>query len=126
MQLAVYLELDTEKILEALQAAQAYDALPLDAPAAWGDSDGGMTYLDALGAEDEHYELIELDATVAVALENLPARERSIIHLRFIEELSQAEIGQRIGISQMQVSRLLRRSLEQLRVLTDAQQAEEP
>jgi RNA polymerase sigma-B factor len=125
-ELAVYLELDTEKILEALQAAQAYDALPLDAPAGSGDSDGGMTYLDALGAEDEHYELIELDATVAVALENLPVRERSIIHLRFIEELSQAEIGQRIGISQMQVSRLLRRSLEQLRVLTNAQQAEEP
>jgi len=56
---------------------------------------------------------------------DLQARERAIIRLRFIEELSQAEIGRRVGISQMQVSRLLRRSLQQLRVLTDAQ-VEEP
>lgn len=124
-ELAEYLELDTEKVLDALQAAQAYDALPLDAPTGSRDSDEGITYLDALGMEDERYELIELDATVAAALKSLPARERAIIRLRFIEELSQAEIGHRIGISQMQVSRLLRRSLEQLRVLANAQ-AEEP
>jgi RNA polymerase sigma-B factor len=114
-ELAVYLELDTERVLEALQAAQAYEALPLDAPAE------GITYLDSLGSEDEHYELVELDATVATALKSLPPRERAIVRLRFIEELSQAEIGRRVGISQMQVSRLLRRSLEELRVLTHAQ-----
>jgi RNA polymerase sigma-B factor len=121
-ELAEYLELDQEKILDALQAAQAYDALPLDAPTGSArDGDGGATYLDTLGAEDERYELVELDATVAAALERLPPRERAIIHLRFIEELNQAEIGRRIGISQMQVSRLLRRSLEQLRILSRAQ-----
>jgi RNA polymerase sigma-B factor len=122
-ELAVYLELDTEKVLEALQAAQAYEALPLDAPAGSADSDEGMTYLDALGSEDEHYELVELDVTVATALKSLPSRERAIVHLRFIEELSQAEIGRHVGISQMQVSRLLRRSLEELRALTHAQAA---
>jgi RNA polymerase sigma-B factor len=121
-ELAVYLELATEQVLEALQAAQAYEALPLDAPA--GSADGeGITYLDSLGSEDEHYELVELDATVATALKSLPPRERAIVRLRFIEELSQVEIGRRIGISQMQVSRLLRRSLEQLRVLTHETQA---
>ncbi len=120
-ELAVYLELDTEKVLEALQAGQAYEALPLDAPAGSADGDEGMTYLDALGSEDEHYALVELNATVATALKHLPPRERAIVRLRFIEELSQAEIGRRVGISQMQVSRLLRRSLEQLRVLTHAQ-----
>jgi RNA polymerase sigma-B factor len=123
-ELAVYLELGTEEVLDALQAAQAYAALPLDAPAGSRDKDEGMTLLDALGAEDERYAWIDLDATVAVALKRLPARERAIIHLRFIEELSQAEIGQRIGISQMQVSRLLRRSLQQLRVLTNARDEE--
>jgi RNA polymerase sigma-B factor len=125
-ELALYLELDSEQVLDALGAAEAYEALPLDAPAGLPDSDEGrMTYMDALGTEDEHYELVELDATVAVALERLPPRERAIVRLRFIDELSQAEIGRRIGISQMQVSRLLRRSLEQLRVLTSAE-AEEP
>ena len=127
-ELAVFLELDTEQVLEALQAAQAYEALPLDAPAGgWsaGDGDEGITYLDVLGAEDEHYELVELGATVATALKSLRPREQTIVRMRFLEELSQAEIGRRIGISQMQVSRLLRRSLEELRVLTHVQ-AESP
>jgi RNA polymerase sigma-B factor len=119
-ELALYLELDTEKVLEALQAAQAYEALPLDAPAGSADGEEGMAYLDALGSEDEHYELVELNATVATALRRIPPRERAIVRLRFIEELSQAEIARRVGISQMQVSRLLRRSLEELHVLTHA------
>ncbi len=120
-ELAVYLELDTEQVLESLQAAQAYEALALDAPA--GPVDGGerITYLDALGSEDEHYELVELGATLATALKSLSPRERAIVHMRFSGELGQAEIGRRVGISQMQVSRLLRRSLEQLRILTHAQ-----
>jgi RNA polymerase sigma-B factor len=122
-ELAVYLELDTEKVLDALQAGQAYDALALDAPAG-SEDDQGMTHLDALGTEDERYEWVELDATVTLALKSLPARERAIIHLHFIEELSQAEIGNRMGISQMQVSRLLRRSMQELRVLTNAQDEE--
>jgi RNA polymerase sigma-B factor len=121
-ELAEYLELPLEQILDALLAGQAYDPLALDAPASspGGDRDSGVTHLDSLGGEDERYELIELDATLAAALEHLPAREREIIRLRFIEELGQAEIGRRVGISQMQVSRLLRRSLAQLRVLAQA------
>ncbi len=121
-ELAEYLELPLGQVLDALLAGQAYDPLALDAPASFpgGDRDSGVTHLDTLGGEDERYELIELDATLAAALKHLPARERTIIRLRFIEELSQAEIGRRVGISQMQVSRLLRCSLAALRVLAHA------
>ncbi|MFZ1153272.1 MAG: SigB/SigF/SigG family RNA polymerase sigma factor [Solirubrobacteraceae bacterium] len=116
-QLAVYLELDAEQVIDALQAGQAYEALSLDAPRP-GAEDEAMTFGDAMGQEDERYELVELDATLVVALEHIPSRERAMLHMRFVEELTQTEIATRVGISQMQVSRLLRRSLDQLRALT--------
>jgi RNA polymerase sigma-B factor len=119
-ELAEYLELPVEKVLDALLAAQAYDAVPLDAPTSpSADGEAPMTYLDTLGEVDERYELVELDAAAAAALKSLPLRERTIIRLCFIEELSQAEIAHRVGLSQMQVSRVLRRSLEQVRALAD-------
>jgi RNA polymerase sigma-B factor len=116
-QLAVYLELDTEQVIDALQANQAYEALSLDAPRP-GAEDEAMTFGDSMGQEDERYELVELDATIVAALKHVPARERTMLHMRFVEDLTQTEIAARIGISQMQVSRLLRRSLDQLRALT--------
>ena len=117
-QLAVYLELDAEEVIDALVAIQGYKTLSLDAPRP-GDEDDAMSYGDSLGDDDERYELVELDATVTVVLDHIPPRERRILHMRFVEDLTQTEIASRIGISQMQVSRLLRRSLEQLRALTD-------
>lgn len=116
-QLAVYLELDTEQVIDALQATQAYEALSLDAPRP-GAEDEAMTFGDSMGHEDERYELVELDATIVAALKHVPARERAMLHMRFVEDLTQTEIAARVGISQMQVSRLLRRSLDQLRALT--------
>jgi RNA polymerase sigma-B factor len=116
-QLAEYLELDTEQVINALQAAQAYETLSLDAPRPGAEGDS-TTYGDAVGHEDERYELVELDATVIAALEHIPARERLMLRMRFVEDLTQTEIAARVGISQMQVSRLLRRSLDQLRTLT--------
>jgi RNA polymerase sigma-B factor len=113
-QLAEYLELDTEQVINALQAVHAYESLSLDAPRPGGE-EGAITYGDAVGQEDERYELVELDATVAAALKHVPARERMILRMRFIEDMTQTEIAARVGISQMQVSRLLRRSLDQLR-----------
>ena len=74
--------------------------------------DTAMSYGDSLGEEDECYELVELDATVTPVLDHIPARERRILHMRFVDDLTQTEIAARMGISQMQVSRLLRRSLE--------------
>jgi RNA polymerase sigma-B factor len=116
-QLAVYLELSAEQVIDALQATQAYESLSLDAPRP-GAEEETSTFVETMGKEDERYELVELDATIVSALGHVPARERTILHMRFVEELTQTEIAARIGISQMQVSRLLRRSLDQLRALT--------
>ena len=118
-EIAEYLEMSTEDVLGALQAAQAYDALSLDAPRPSRDGDS-ETYGDSLGEEDDRFNLVDADVTVAAALRHLPERERRVLQLRFVEDLTQTEIAQRIGVSQMQVSRLLRRSLEQLREITEA------
>jgi RNA polymerase sigma-B factor len=120
-QLAEYLEVDTEEVLDALQTIQAYETVSLDAPRPGSDGDGsGIAYGDSIGSDDERFELIELDATISQALEHIPARERTILRMRFVEDLTQTEIAERVGISQMQVSRLLRRSLEQLRRIAQA------
>jgi RNA polymerase sigma-B factor len=116
-QMAQYLELDTEQVIDALQAIQAYETVSLDAPRPGGDEDGA-SYGEMLGTDDERYELVELDATLASVLGQIPARQRLILRMRFMEDLTQTEIAERIGISQMQVSRLLRRSLDELRALT--------
>jgi RNA polymerase sigma-B factor len=116
-ELAEYLELSTEEIIDALQAIQAYESLSLDAPRP-GATDEATSYGDTMGEEDGRYELVELDATVTAVLGHIPQREREILSMRFVEDLTQTEIAERVGISQMQVSRLLRRSLDQLRALT--------
>ena len=121
-QLAVYLEFDAEEVIDALIAIQGYRTLSLDAPRPGGEDDAAMSYGDSFGDEDERYELVELDATVTAVLEHIPPRERRILHMRFVEDLTQTEIAARVGISQMQVSRLLRCSLEKLRVLTGERQ----
>jgi RNA polymerase sigma-B factor len=117
-ELAQYLELDTEDVIDALQAIQAYESLSLDAPRP-GATDEVSSYGDAMGEEDERYELVDMDVTVSAVLGHIPQRERQILRMRFVEDLTQTEIAARVGISQMQVSRLLRRSLDQLRALTD-------
>jgi RNA polymerase sigma-B factor len=118
-QLAEFLEIDSEEVIDALQAIQAYDTLSLDAPRPRADGEA-VAYGDTVGQDDERYELVELDATVTAVLGRIPPRERLILRMRFVEDLTQTEIAERAGISQVQVSRLLRRSLEQLRTLTHA------
>jgi RNA polymerase sigma-B factor len=116
-ELAQYLELSQEEVLDGLQTAEAYGAISLDAPVA-GEEDEESSRLDSLGQEDS--DLVQADdiATIFAAARHLPARERQILFLRFNEDLTQSEIAQHVGISQMQVSRLLRRSLQRLRELT--------
>jgi len=116
-QLAQFLELEEEQVIDALLAIQAYESLSLDAPRP-GAEDEAITYGDSVGEDDERYELIELDATVVAVLDQIPAREQQILRMRFLDGLTQTQIASRVGVSQMQVSRLLRRSLEQLRELT--------
>jgi RNA polymerase sigma-B factor len=116
-QLAEFLELDVEQVIDALRAIQAYETVSLDAPRPGGDEEA-PSYGETIGADDERYELVELDVTLASVLGHISPRQRLILRMRFMEDLTQTEIAERVGISQMQVSRLLRRSLDQLRMLT--------
>jgi RNA polymerase sigma-B factor len=117
-ELAETLELDVEATLEALEAASAYEARSLDAPAPAEDQDG-RAYVDTLGGSDDGFELVEDRAAVRQAMKALPERERRILHMRFLEDKTQSEIAESIGVSQMQISRLLRRSLRTLRDETE-------
>lgn len=116
-ELALYLEMSDEDVLEGLQTAEAYDAVSLDAPAQ-SDEEGANTRLDSLGGTDERLALVDDQATIFAAARLLPEREREILFLRFGHDLTQSEIAERVGVSQMQVSRLLRRSLKRLHELT--------
>jgi RNA polymerase sigma-B factor len=105
---------DHERILDALQAGDARRAVSLQAPRDGDGLDAG-TLGDAIGADDAGYDLVEHRLTLERLLCRLPACEREVLRLRFEEDLQQAQIGARIGVSQMQVSRMLRRALGRLR-----------
>jgi RNA polymerase sigma-B factor len=120
-ELAQFLEISQEEVLDGLQTSEAYGAVSLDAPVA-GDEDGTPSRLEAIGDEDQRLALIDERATIFAAAMCLPERERRILFLRFGEDLTQSEIADQVGVSQMQVSRLLRRSLQRLRDLTDDRQ----
>ena len=118
--LAEHTGLTLEQVLEALDAAGAYTPAALDAPQPGIEGEGERTLGDTLGAEDASYAMVELGQSVGPAFRALPRREQEIIKLRFVDDLTQSEIAERIGVSQMHVSRLLRRSLTRL---TDASRA---
>jgi RNA polymerase sigma-B factor len=102
-----------EEVLEAQQAAASYEAASLDAPTA-RDDDEASSLVDLLGGEDAGYGLVGDRDAIASAWKTLPDIERSVLELRFMHNLNQREIGERIGYSQMHVSRLLRRALDRL------------
>ncbi len=104
---------DHETILEALDVQRAHDASSLDRPAS--QDEPGLSLGESLGDIDERFERTEVALAVRSLLDRLDERERDILELRFFGEKSQSEIADALGISQMHVSRLLRRSLEQLR-----------
>ena len=106
-------DLSFDEVIEALEAASSYAPLSLDAQYTPED-DCERTLADSLGTEDPHYGLVDLGQAVAPAFRALPAREQAILRLRFVDDLNQSEIAERVGISQMHVSRLLRRSLGRL------------
>jgi RNA polymerase sigma-B factor len=103
-----------ETVLEGLEIAQAYNFTSLDAPL---DTDEGGTtsFADQLGEDDEHLENLEYRASLAPEMAKLPERERRILYLRFFKGLTQSEIADKLDISQMHVSRLLNRTLANLR-----------
>jgi RNA polymerase sigma-B factor len=113
-ELAAYLKISDEEVLEGLESANAYSTLSLDA----GDSGSGdepMPVSETLGEEDEGLEGVEYRESLKPMLEQLPPREKKILMLRFFKNMTQSEIAAEVGISQMHVSRLLARTLAQLR-----------
>jgi RNA polymerase sigma-B factor len=117
-ELAARTELPLEEVLSAMEAGRARGTLSLDLPRPPDDEDGdshaGESRIDAVGATDDRLGLVDDTVSVADAIHELSPRDREVLGLRFIEEMTQSEIADQIGVSQMQVSRIIRRSLERL------------
>ncbi len=118
-EVAAALGCSVEDVLEASEAAASYEATSLNAPAAKHD-DESATLVDLLGNEDSSYDLVESRDAIASTWRALPNVERQVLELRFMDDLTQREIGDRIGYSQMHVSRLLRRALGRLETAATA------
>jgi len=108
-----------EEVLEALESGRAYSSLSLSSGGG-GDGDEDLDPLESIGTEEHQYEVSEDRAVLAPGFKALDERERRILQLRFFEGLTQSQIAQQVGISQMHVSRLIRRSLEKIRDAIDA------
>src|SRR4051812_12811700 len=119
-ELAAELGVSVEQALELHEASLALAVRSLDAPREGGDDDGGDDLSAAVGAVDDSFEAVEDRSALAAGLKALPERERQILKMRFEDDMLQHEIAERIGISQMHVSRLLRRALERLRTIAAA------
>jgi RNA polymerase sigma-B factor len=105
---------EEEEVLEALESGRAYSSLSLSTGGSV-DEDGDIDPLESIGSEEHAYEVSEDRAVLAPGFRVLDERERRILHLRFFKGLTQSQIAQQVGISQMHVSRLIRRSLEKIR-----------
>jgi RNA polymerase sigma-B factor len=116
--LAEFMNVDLERVLEGLGAARAYATVPLEAPSEPEDG-GGASLGEVIGRTDPGYRRVERRMALAAGLQEISERDAELLRMRFGEELSQAEIGARIGVSQMQVSRLLQRCFETIRESID-------
>src|SRR5438874_4006935 len=104
-----------EDVLEALESGRAYSSLSLSSGGGGGDGDEDLDPLESIGTEEHQYEVSEDRAVLAPGFRALDERERKILQLRFFDGLTQSQIAQQVGISQMHVSRLIRRSLDKIR-----------
>jgi RNA polymerase sigma-B factor len=116
---AEYLEWEIADALDALEASAAHHASSLDAPVQ-RDEDESYSLADSIGAPDQRIELIDDRLSVAAATRRLPARERRVLRMRFVDDMTQSQIAAALGVSQMQISRILRSALDRLRELTEA------
>jgi RNA polymerase sigma-B factor len=117
-ELAEHLRLDEQEVVDARAAYVAFDAGSLDAPVAQDDGDPGPR-AETIGEIDEGYELAEDRVMIDRAIRRLPLQHRRVLHMRFVEDRTQSDIAKRIGVSQMQVSRILRRTLTRLRTAAE-------
>jgi RNA polymerase sigma-B factor len=113
-----------EEVLEALESGRAYSSLSLSSGGS-GDDEGDLDPLESIGTEEHAYQVSEDRAVLEPGFRALDERERKILHLRFFEGLTQSQIAAQVGISQMHVSRLIRRSLEKIREEIAADEVEE-
>jgi RNA polymerase sigma-B factor len=113
-ELAERIGCSVEEIIEGMESSNAYSTLSLDATDAGEETGGSM--LDALGVDDPDLEHVEVRESIKPMLDQLDPREKRILVLRFFKNMTQTQIAEEIGISQMHVSRLLTRTLDQMRV----------
>jgi len=111
--LAEHLEWSVDDVLEGLEARAGHHAASLDEPVDRMVGEG-TTLLDSFSQVDEGFARVETRSAIAGAMRELPVLTRQIVALRYLEDLTQAEIGERVGVSQMQVSRVLRSALRQI------------
>jgi RNA polymerase sigma-B factor len=119
--LAAATKLSTEEVLDAIEARSAHDAESIDSTA---DDDQRATLAETIGGEDERLGLVEDRSALSSAMQHLSERDLEILNLRFVQGLTQSDIAERIGVSQMQISRLLRRALAQLRERIETESGE--
>ncbi len=112
-EIATRLEVSVDEVLDALQAADAYRARSLDEALPTGDDSGSLS--ERLGEPEPKYDQFTDSHAIAPHLAALPARERGILHMRFYQDMTQTQIAERVGISQMHVSRILAATLSRLR-----------
>jgi RNA polymerase sigma-B factor len=114
-EIAEYLEVSPEEVLETMEMGRSYQALSMDSPIESSSEGNPLTLFDLVGSEDESFEKIDKKLLLEKIFQVLSSREREILEMIFFENLSQKQVGDRLGISQMHVSRLQRRALKKLR-----------
>ena len=95
-------------MLEAMHASQGHHSVSLDASSSMADGEEPAPLRERIGAEDIGFDTVEYGVAIGPALEEISERDRKILHLRFVEDMTQSEIAERVGVSQMHVSRILR------------------
>jgi RNA polymerase sigma-B factor len=114
-EIAVRIEATDEEVLEAMHAAQGHHAVSLDATSTIGDGDEPGPLRDRIGEEDVAFDTVEYGEAIGPVLKEISERDRKVLHLRFVEDMTQSEIAEQVGVSQMHVSRILRATIEKLR-----------
>jgi RNA polymerase sigma-B factor len=119
-EIARAIDCEPEDVLDAMEATSAYRATSLDTPRPSVDDAAGETLGEALGTADDGFARAEQRALLDALLRSLTKREREVLRLRFEEDLTQADIGEHTGVSQMQVSRVLQQAIARLRTIAEA------
>lgn len=119
-EIAEYLEVGEEDVLEAMEMSKSYHALSMD-HSIDADSEGGtVTLMDVIGKEDDGFERTNRRIVVSEAMETLEEREKEILKLTYYDQMSQKEAGEMLGISQMHVSRIQRKAIKKLQQVITA------